>query len=142
MTSRDKEMAAFAERVRDIMGRGIPEEIAEVLDAEATVWECTDSVSIPMSAVGAFHAALAEALESMDFLDSSVVSTSNGYIDRHTKRMTTKGGQQFLIPSCLIIELRDGKIHRVAEYLDSARFPPEVQGLRAVIIGKLGIGEA
>jgi uncharacterized protein len=137
--SADQEMAAFAGRVREIMARGIPEEIGEVMDPEATVWECTDGITVPVSAVEAFHAAVASALSRFEFFDSSVIATSDGYIDRHIKRMVAKSGDEYLVPSCLVITLRNGRIFRVAEYMDSARFPPEIKGLRAAVIRQLGI---
>jgi len=40
---------------------------------------------------------------------------------RHTLRAKTDSGEEVLIPACMLLEVRDGKIARIDEYLDSGQ---------------------
>lgn len=49
------------------------------------------------------------------------VLDSERVLQRHDLQCTTRGGESFTIPACIFITLRDGKIVRIDEYLDSAQ---------------------
>ena len=40
---------------------------------------------------------------------------------RHTLRAMTESGEEVLIPACMLLEVRDGRIVRIDEYLDSGQ---------------------
>lgn len=42
-------------------------------------------------------------------------------LQRHNLKCRTKAGEKFLIPACILITIRAGKIVRIDEYLDSAQ---------------------
>lgn len=42
-------------------------------------------------------------------------------LQRHVLRATTPSGEEILIPACLFIRVRDGKIARIDEYLDTGQ---------------------
>jgi len=46
--------------------------------------------------------------------------TDTGFVEQHVLRGTAPNGQPLNIPACLVCTLRDGRITRVDEYLDSA----------------------
>lgn len=42
-------------------------------------------------------------------------------MQRHTLRASTGSGEEVLIPACIFVGVRDGKIVRIDEYLDTAQ---------------------
>ena len=42
-------------------------------------------------------------------------------LQRHVLRATTPSGEEILIPACMLIRVRDGKIARIDEYLDTGQ---------------------
>ncbi|HTT98517.1 MAG TPA: nuclear transport factor 2 family protein [Rhizomicrobium sp.] len=47
-----------------------------------------------------------------------------GYLQEHILTGTLADGAAFSMPACLVITVRDGRITRLAEYLDSAHVRP------------------
>jgi ketosteroid isomerase-like protein len=47
-----------------------------------------------------------------------------GYVQQHVLHGTLAGGAAFAMPACLVVTVRDGKIARLDEYLDSAHTLP------------------
>ncbi len=47
-------------------------------------------------------------------------SFDGGYVQQHVLTGTLNNGQDFRMPACLIVTVRDGRIARLEEYLDSA----------------------
>jgi hypothetical protein len=48
------------------------------------------------------------------------VAIPGGFLQQHTLEATTPGGP-FDMPACIVVEVRQGRIARLEEYLDSAR---------------------
>jgi uncharacterized protein len=42
-------------------------------------------------------------------------------LQRHDLRVTTRSGAEFVIPACIFITVRDGRIVRIDEYLDTGQ---------------------
>lgn len=42
-------------------------------------------------------------------------------MQRHNLRCRTREGKEFVIPACIFVTVRDGKIARIDEYLDTAQ---------------------
>ena len=47
-----------------------------------------------------------------------------GYAQQHVLHGKLNNGEAFAMPACLIVTVRDGRIVRLAEYLDSAHVKP------------------
>lgn len=46
--------------------------------------------------------------------------TEDGFVQQHVLVATNRGGQRVEVPACIVVRLRDGRITRLDEYLDSA----------------------
>lgn len=46
--------------------------------------------------------------------------TDSGFVQQHVLCGTTRGGKPVSIPACMIVTVKDGRITRIDEYLDSA----------------------
>lgn len=47
-----------------------------------------------------------------------------GFVQQHRLSGTLGDGTPFAMPACLVVTVRDGRIARLAEYLDSAHIQP------------------
>ncbi len=43
-----------------------------------------------------------------------------GYLQQHVLRIETRSGEQIAMPACVVVQVRDGRIARIEEYLDPA----------------------
>lgn len=50
--------------------------------------------------------------------------TDAGFVQQHVLRGTAPNGKDVTIPACLVCTVRDGRITRLEEYLDSAHLAP------------------
>lgn len=50
--------------------------------------------------------------------------TERGFVQQHVTRGTLADGTAWELPTCAVFEVRDGKITRLDDYLDSAGRPP------------------
>ena len=50
--------------------------------------------------------------------------TSSGFMQQHVLRGTAPNGHELNIPACIVCTVRDGRITRLDEYLDSAHLAP------------------
>ena len=50
--------------------------------------------------------------------------TPSGYVQQHVLHATAPDGTRIESPACLVVEVRDGRIRRLEEYLDSAAIAP------------------
>jgi ketosteroid isomerase-like protein len=53
-----------------------------------------------------------------------VETTDSGYVQQHVLHATAPDGSKIESPACLVVEVRDGRIRRLDEYLDSAAIAP------------------
>ena len=53
--------------------------------------------------------------------------TESGFMQQHVLRGTAPNGHPLNIPACIVCTVRDGRITRLEEYLDSAHIAPLLQ---------------
>ena len=51
--------------------------------------------------------------------------TETGFVQQHIFRGRSKAGHEVALPVAIIIAVKDGKIVRIDEYMDPAKFPTE-----------------
>ena len=49
--------------------------------------------------------------------------TETGFVQQHVFRGRSKGGHEVALPVAIIFVIKDGKIARIDEYMDPAKFP-------------------
>jgi ketosteroid isomerase-like protein len=47
-------------------------------------------------------------------------ATDDGFVQQHVFEATNRAGQRIEVPACVVATVRDGRITRIDEYLDSA----------------------
>jgi ketosteroid isomerase-like protein len=45
--------------------------------------------------------------------------TGKGFVEEHNVCATLKDGSEFLMPACIVADIKDGKIIRLSEYFDT-----------------------
>ena len=58
-------------------------------------------------------------------------ATESGMVQQHTLRGRLPNGEALAIPVCVVLQIQDGCITRLDEYIDSAHTQPMVDALRA-----------
>ena len=58
-------------------------------------------------------------------------ATESGMVQQHTLRGRLPNGEALAIPVCIVLQIQDGCIMRLDEYIDSAHTQPMVDALRA-----------
>jgi ketosteroid isomerase-like protein len=53
-----------------------------------------------------------------------VEPTPTGYVEQHVLHATAPDGTRVEAPACLVVQVRDGRIQRLDEYLDSVAIAP------------------
>ena len=124
MTSTTDQIAETAGRIRAAVQSGDPDRMRAVMADDAQVWENTHGTWIELAKVLAFHGTLAADLPSLTFDNVRVTATQDGYVDQHTKHFVLPEGSEYFVDTCLVVQLRDGKLWRAEEYMDSAQKPP------------------
>ena len=56
--------------------------------------------------------------------DIRVTPTARGYVQQHVLRATAKDGRPVECAACLVVEIADGRIRRIDEYMDGAALAP------------------
>ena len=56
--------------------------------------------------------------------DIRVTPTTRGYVQQHVLRATAKDGRPVECAACLVVEIADGRIRRIDEYMDGAALAP------------------
>ncbi|MEO7371028.1 MAG: hypothetical protein ABIZ69_09205, partial [Ilumatobacteraceae bacterium] len=55
--------------------------------------------------------------------------TPNGFVDQHIAHFVTKKGASATLPSCMVVDVREGRITAVEEYANPADLAPVIAEL-------------
>ena len=94
-----------------------------IYSPDAVVWHNHDNVAQPRAENIAHIAALRDRFPKFKYCDIRRRFFEGGFTQQHVLRGTTSDGFPFAIFACMIVEVRDGKITRIDEYLDTAQVP-------------------
>lgn len=119
--------AELARLLVDEINTGTPRRGLRTRDA--TTWHNTDGKDEPLRQSGARRRPVHEVVPDFHFDVSAIHSWENGFAVQYVARGTLPDGSAVEAPACLIGTVRDGKVHRFEEYLDSSH----VEGLIAAI---------
>ncbi|HSC61970.1 MAG TPA: nuclear transport factor 2 family protein [Rhizomicrobium sp.] len=123
MTS-ESETNVLADRFMRAIETGDIEAVRAAYAPDARIWHNHDGVAETVDhnvrTLGWVMKHLANRryeIQSRNFFES-------GYVQQHVLHGTLKNGQAFAMPACVIVTMKDGKIVRLDEYLDSAQIQP------------------
>lgn len=110
----------IAQRFFSAIERGDIEAVKAIYAPDARIWHSHDlkeqSVEENLRVLGW----MSRNLPNRSYRVHRRVAIPGGFLQQHTLEAQTAGGP-FTMPACIVVEVRDGRIARLEEYLDSAR---------------------
>lgn len=110
----------IAERFFSAIERGDIDAVKAIYAPDARIWHNQDlkeqSVEENLRVLGW----MSRNLSNRSYRVHRRVAIPGGFLQQHTLEAMTAGGP-FTMPACIVVEVRDGRIARLEEYLDSAR---------------------
>jgi ketosteroid isomerase-like protein len=97
-------------------------EIEQVYAPDATIWHNTDRRTLNVADHVASYARNTSAIARIEYADVRLSVFSGGYLQQHVITAHLRDGRSFEIACCVVARVRDDRIVRLEEYLDSAAF--------------------
>lgn len=110
----------LAERFFSAIERGDLDAIEAIYAPNARIWHSHDLNEQSVDENLRVLAWMARNLPNRRYRVHRRVAIPGGFLQQHTLEATTAGGP-FSMPACIVVEVKDGRITRLEEYLDSSR---------------------
>ena len=110
----------LAERFFSAVERGDLDAVKAIYAPDARIWHSHDLTEQSVDENLRVLAWMARNLPNRRYRVHRRVTIPGGFLQQHTLEAMTSGGP-FSMPACIVVEIRDGRIGRLEEYLDSAR---------------------
>jgi ketosteroid isomerase-like protein len=105
--------------------------IREVYAPDAVIWNNHSPEAVGVESLVTMLAHMRGAVKTMRFERVRTQSTGSGFVDQHITHFTTNSGVTAALASCMIADVRDGRLVKVDEYsnpADMAPLMPELMG--------------
>jgi ketosteroid isomerase-like protein len=112
-------MNMLADRVMCAIESGDLPAIAACYAPDARIWHNFDGVAQTLEENLATMAWLDKRLSGRKYEIVSRHAFDGGYVQQHVLTGTLTSGEPFRMPACLVVQVVDGKIARLDEYLDT-----------------------
>jgi ketosteroid isomerase-like protein len=121
----EHEMNELADRLTGAYARNDIGTIVACYAPDARIWHNFDEVEQTVNEQLAATQWLHETLKNLAYEIKSRRFFDGGYVQQYVVHGTIiKGGAVFRMPLCMTVTVRDGRILRLDEYLDSAHLKP------------------
>lgn len=110
----------LAERFFGAIERGDIDAVKAIYAPGARIWHSHDLCEQSVEENLRVLAWMARHLPNRRYRVHRRVAIPGGFLQQHTLEAATAGGP-FSMPACIVVEVTDGRIARLEEYLDSAR---------------------
>jgi ketosteroid isomerase-like protein len=121
--STDQHVHVARELTRRILA-GDVDGVAELYHEDLTAWRSHDRRSLVRKQALRVVEILARQLRELRYEDVRIQPTPTGFVQQHVMRCLSPGGEPVEAHVCLVAEVRDGRILRIDEYMDSAQLAP------------------
>jgi uncharacterized protein len=91
---------------------------------DAVFWHNSDQREQPHTENTAMLVALSPHFRTFSYLNVRRRFFRGGFVQQHNLRVETQDAEVFIMRCCMVVQVRDGRIARVDEYLDSRQLPP------------------
>jgi ketosteroid isomerase-like protein len=119
------EMNVLADRITRAYEQNDIGAIAACYTPDARIWHNFDGAEQTVEEQLDATRWLNERLENLKYEIVARHSFDGGYVQQHVVHGTlVNGGESFRMPACMNVTVRDGRIARLEEYLDSAHPTP------------------
>jgi ketosteroid isomerase-like protein len=111
---------AVADRLFAAIEAGEVDAVRELYDPAVEVWHNTDRAAQGREENLATLDWVVCNLQGLRYTDVRRSATDDGFVQRHVLVATNRAGRRVEVPACVVATVRDGRITRLDEYLDSA----------------------
>lgn len=122
--NRSDEHIAVANELRQCIEAGDVAGVDALYHDDAIVWRNIDNRELVKKQMLRVIDFLANQVSELRYEDVRVQATDDGYVQQHTLQCVGPSGQPVEARACLVVTLRDRKVVRLDEYLDSAAMAP------------------
>ena len=122
--SRSDEHIALADELRQRIKAGDVAGVDALYHDDAIVWRNIDNRELVKKQMLRVIEFLAKQVSELRYEDVRVQATDDGYVQQHTLKCIAPSGEPVEARACLVVKVRDGKVVRLDEYLDSAAMVP------------------
>jgi uncharacterized protein len=122
--SSEQENLAFAERLMAALEACDVEAVRAMYEPDARIWHNFDQLCQPLE----------DNIKSLQWMHRKLSNLRydvvrrepipDGFYQEHVLRGTLATGEEFAMPACAIIKVRDGRVQSLDEYLDTAHTRP------------------
>jgi ketosteroid isomerase-like protein len=116
----DAATRAFAKRFFDAIEQGDVAAVRDSYTPDVGIWHNFDDKVQTREENVATLTAMVARIGDRSYDERQVEVFDGGFLQQHVLRGTRKDGSRVSLPACIICRMRDGKIARLDEYLDSA----------------------
>jgi ketosteroid isomerase-like protein len=111
---------AFAKRFFDAIEQGDVATVADSYTPDVGIWHNFDDKVQTREENVATLTGMVARISDRSYADRRLEVFDGGFVQQHVLWGTRKDGSRVSLPACLICRMRDGKIARIDEYIDSA----------------------
>lgn len=108
-----------ADRLFEAITSGDVDAIHDLYSPDAVIWHNFDGVEQTREENVSTLAWAIEHLGTMRYTHVRRTRTDTGFAQQHVLKATNRAGVEVEVPACLFVEVRDGRITRLDEYIDS-----------------------
>lgn len=114
----------LAARFIDAVAAGDLDTVRSIYAPDAVIWHNNDRRETTVEENLQVLGWMAAKVSGKSYDDVRRQETDNGYVQQHVLRGTAPNGEPFEVEACLVVQVRDGRIVRLEEYLDTAQIQP------------------
>lgn len=104
---------------------------AELYTDDATMWHNTDAHDAPIASRQGIRDRLHALVPDFRFDDPTIHAWEDGWVTQYVTRGTLPDGSELSVHTVVVGTIRDGKVARIQEYVDSAQIEPLRAAFRA-----------
>lgn len=127
--SDDAATRALAKRFFDAIEQGDVATVTDCYDPKVEIWHNFDEIVQTREENLETLKGMIGRLSDRLYDERQVETFPGGFVQQHVLRATRKDGLRVHLPAALVVRIRDGKIVRLDEYLDTA----QVAAFRAAV---------
>ena len=116
----EAEILALADRFMGAIEAGDGDTVRECYAPDAAIWHNFDDVTQTVDQNMKVLRWMARVLPGRHYQVKCREALKDGFLQQHVLEATLPDGTAWTMPACVIVRMKDGKITRLDEYLDSA----------------------
>src|SRR5438477_2063007 len=114
----------LAARFIDAVAAGDLDTVRAIYAPDAVIWHNNDQRETTVEENLRVLGWMAQNVTDKRYTDIRCQETDTGYVEQHVLRGKGPRGDEFVLPACLVVEVRDGRVTRLEEYFDTAALAP------------------